>query len=125
MLVDKVEVARDPSGAILKGSRGENLLTRAPGAQEAIVQYLEGGPVPRLRPSTKQLVAPLAFGEGATFAYDFPTSSEARRLVVRLLFRTVPPYFLRALDQAEPSVGLVRYIESIEITEAARIERAL
>jgi hypothetical protein len=123
MLLDRVELKRDASGNVLKGSRGENLLARPAGAKEAVIQHIDGGPVPRVRPATKQAVAPLAFGEAATFAYDFPTGgAEARKLSVRLLFRTVPPYLLRALGKAQPDVGLERYIDAVEITEASRLE---
>jgi hypothetical protein len=123
MLLDRVEIAVDPSGAPLKGLRGENLLRAAPGAKEAIIQYIEGGPVPRLRPSTKQLVAPLPFGQSASFAYDFPLRGLLpARLRVRLLVRTASPYFVRALDKARPEVGLTRYVDALEITEAAKLE---
>ncbi len=123
MLVDKVEIATDANGAVLKGPRGENLLRRAPGAQEAIIQFIEGGPVPRVRPATKQPVAPIPFGESSSFAYDFPVAGRAPgKVTVRLLFRTVSPYFLRALGKARPEVGLERYIDAVEITEAARVD---
>jgi hypothetical protein len=125
MLVDKVEIARDASGAILKGPRGENLLARAVGSEEAVIQHLDGGPVPRRRPATGELVAPIPFGSASTFTYSFAPRTEVRRVAVRLLFRAVPPYFMRALDKAEPTVGLARYIDAIEINEASRTEAQL
>ena len=68
-------------------------------------------------------MAPIPFGESSTFAYDFPTAGLApQRLSVRLLFRTVPPYFVRALGKVQPELGLERYIDAVEITEASRTE---
>ncbi len=125
MLVDEVEIARDASGAILKGPRGENLLARAPGSEEAIIQHLTGGPVPRRRAATGELVAPLPFGSAATFTYGFAPGAQVQRVAVRLLFRAVPPYFMRALDKAQPDVGLARYIDAIEVNEATRTEARL
>jgi hypothetical protein len=123
MLVDKVEIALDANGNALKGPRGENLLRKAPGAQEAIIQFIEGGPVPRVRPATKQPLAPIPFGDSSNFAYDFPMTGLAPgKLTVRLLFRTVPPYFLRAMNKARPEVGLERYIDAVEITQAGRVD---
>ncbi len=125
MLVDRVEIARDASGAIKKGQRGENLLARATGSQEVVIQHLDSGPVPRPRPSTKQPTGTIAFGSSSTFPYAFDVPSDAKRISVRLLFRTVSPYFLRALGAAQPDVNLPRYIDSIEVTEATRDDRDL
>jgi hypothetical protein len=126
MLVDRVAVALDAQGAPRIGSRGERLLEPASGAKETILQHLDGGPVPRVRPSTKKPTAPLAPGESATFPYSLPFSANAlpKRLRVRLLFRVTPPYFLRALAKEQaPSEAtrLETLIPALEITEMAQV----
>ncbi|HVR21082.1 MAG TPA: multiheme c-type cytochrome, partial [Polyangiaceae bacterium] len=97
-LVDRVAIARDVSGNAKVGVRGENLLEPARGAREVVLQFLDAGPVPRLRPATKKPTVPLVPGETATFPYTFTFAPDAApaRLTVRLLLRVAPPYFLRA-----------------------------
>lgn len=128
MLVDRATPARDTSGAFLLGSRGERLLTKAEGAKEVVIQHLEGGPVPRLRPVTKKPTAPLAPGESARFPYQFELSGEPRSLSVRLLFRATAPYFLRALGAEQPP-GEAERLDALtgylEVTEMAKVEITL
>ena len=72
------------------------------------MQFLTGGPVPRVRPSTGKPNPPLIVGEQRSFPYSFdvPPGSGAQRVRVRLLFRAVPPYFLRALAKTIQSQSL-------------------
>jgi hypothetical protein len=126
MLVDKIEVARDESGAIKLGARGENLIQAADGAKEIVIQYLTAGPVPRRRPSTNKLVPPLAPGETGTYPYVFPLrAGEApKRVTARLLFRVASPYFLRALGKDQPPAETPRVetlVPALEISEMARV----
>jgi hypothetical protein len=130
MLMDKVELLRDDNGVVALDLRKEPKLRAAPGAKEAVVQFLTGGPVPRVRPSTGKPNPPLIVGEQRSFPYDFdvPATSGAQRVRVRLLFRAVPPYFLRALAKTQtPSDGpsLTGLIANLEINEMARLEAAL
>jgi hypothetical protein len=83
-----------------------------------------------LRPSTGKPNPPLIVGEQRSFPYSFdvPAGSGAARVRVRLLFRAVPPYFLRALAKTQtPSDGpsLTGLIGNLEVNEMARFEAAL
>jgi hypothetical protein len=116
MLVDNAQPKRGPNGAPLLDSRGEALLEGAPGARETAIQTLGAGPTPRIRPFDKKPTPPLAAGEANTFPYSFPNAgSSIKKLRVRLMFRSSPPYFLRAL-------GVPNLAENLELTEMARLE---
>lgn len=124
-LVDRIEVARDASGAPRKDARGEPLLQAASGADEVVVQHITGGPVARVRPSDGRAISPLAPAEARSFDYALalPAGSRPARLEARLLFRAVPPYFLRALaSQQLPEDGakVDSFIENLEIIEMAK-----
>jgi hypothetical protein len=126
MLVDKIQVQRDASGVVKTGARGENLLERAPGAKEAVIQELTGGPVARVRPSTGKPVPPLTPGETGTYPYALALGSNAapKRVEVRLLFRVAAPYFLRALGQGQGPAEKVRLATlpaALEVTEMAKV----
>ena len=130
MLMDKVELLRDANGVVQLDLRREPKLRAAPGAKEAVVQFLTGGPVPRVRPSTGKPNPPLIVGEQRSFPYSFdvPAASGAQRVRIRLLFRAVPPYFLRALAKTQtasdgPSLNGV--VGNLEINEMARLEAPL
>jgi hypothetical protein len=127
MLVDKIELVRDGSGVVQLDLRGEPRLKRAPGAKEVIVQFLTGGPVPRVRPSTGKPTPPLVAGERRTFpyAFDVPGGANTARARVRLLFRATPPYFLRALAKsqtAQDGPNLTGFVGNLEVNEMARSE---
>lgn len=127
MLLDKIELFRDNNGVVQRDLRNEPKLRAAPGAKEVVVQFLTGGPVPRVRPSTGKPTAPLIVGEQRAFpyAFDLPTGATAARLRVRLLFRIVPPYFLRALAQTQTAgdgASLNGVLPNLEINEMARLE---
>lgn len=130
MLMDKIELLRDANGVVQLDLRNEPKLRPAPGSKEAVVQFLTGGPVPRVRPSTGKPTPPLIVGEQRSFpyAFDLPTGTAAERVRVRLLFRAVPPYFLRALAKTQtPSDGpsLNGVVQNLEINEMARVETTL
>jgi len=130
MLLDKIEVARDEQGAIRTGLRGERLLARPPGAKEAVIQELAGGPVPRVRKATGKPTVPLAPGESATFPYRLavPDGSVPARLTVRLLFRVASPYFLRALGRDQPpneTPRLESLVNELVVTEMAKVSAEL
>jgi hypothetical protein len=129
-LFDKIELLRDASGKVALDLRGQPRLRAAPGASEAVVQHLTGGPAARVRPSTGKPTPPLVVGELRTFPYvfDVAASSGAQRIRVRLLFRAVPPYFLRALAQtqtAEDGQNLTLLLPNLEINEMSRVEALL
>jgi Cytochrome c554 and c-prime len=120
MLVDIAQPKLGPNGAALLDRRGEPLLERAPNGRETVIQYLTSGPTPRIRPFDRKPTAALAAGEAHAFPYTFTLSSGAvpKSLRVRLMFRTSPPYFLRAL-------GVEKLVESLELSEMARLEVAV
>lgn len=130
MLMDKIELLRDENGVVALDARKQPKLRAAPGSKEAIVQFLTGGPVPRVRPSTGKPTPPLIVGEQRAFPYLFelPSGSAAQRIRVRLLFRAVPPYFLRALGKtqtAQDGISLAGLVQNLEINEMSRVEAAL
>jgi hypothetical protein len=130
MLVDKIELLRDAAGNVQLDLRNEPRLKATAGAKEAVVQFLTGGPVPRVRPSTGKPTPPLIVGEERVFPYVFtlPAGTAATRLRVRLLFRAVPPYFMRALAKTQTAADgppLANLIGNLEINEMARVEAAL
>jgi hypothetical protein len=130
MLMDKIELLRDANGVVQLDLRNEAKLRPAPGAKEAVVQFLTGGPVPRVRPSTGKPTPPLIVGEQRSFPYAFDLAATARaeRVRVRLLFRAVPPYFLRALAKTQTpadGINLNGVVQNLEINEMARLEAPL
>lgn len=125
-LVDRIQIVRDESGNPKLGVRGENLLEAAPGAKEVVLQFLDSGPVPRTRPSTKKPTVPLVPAESASFPYTFTFSAEETpaRLTVRLLMRVAPPYFLRALASGQPPNEKPRvdaFVGELEAMEMAKV----
>lgn len=129
-LFDKIELLRDASGIVQVDSRGEPKLRAAPGAKEAVVQFLTAGPVPRVRPSTGKPTPPLLAFEQRSFPYSFdvPSGSGVERLRVRLLFRAVPPYFMRALAKTQTAAdgqNLAALVQNLEINEMSRVETAI
>jgi hypothetical protein len=129
MLVDKVEPLRDATAKILLDRRGQPLLRRAPGGREVAIQYLTGGPVTRQRASTGEPMPPLVAGETRTIAYRLSLGGERpAALRVRLLFRALPPYFLRALaERQQPGDGpnLLPLVANVEVDEMIAIEAKL
>jgi len=119
MLVDDAQIKRGSTGAPLLDARGEALLEAAPGARETVIQTLTAGATPRVRPFDKKPTTPLAAGEAHAFPYAFSLdpASAPKSLRVRLMFRSSPPYFLRAL-------GVASMTENLEVTEMARLEVA-
>jgi hypothetical protein len=130
MLMDKIELLRDPSGVVQLDARNEPKLRPAPGSKEAIVQFLTGGPVPRVRPFNGKPTPPLVVGEQRAFpyAFDLPPGTTADRVRVRLLFRALPPYFMRALSKSQTAAdgqNLATLVSNLEINEMARVEAPL
>ena len=100
-----------------------------PDGREAVLQHLTGGSMSRIRPHSGQPTSSLSPGASATFAYRFPSSvREPARASVRLLFRTMPPYFLKALAAEQrsgdgPNLGPL--VTNLEVTEMAAISTEL
>jgi hypothetical protein len=128
-LVDRVEAQRDEAGAVILDERQQVKLRKAEGGREVVIQYLDGGPVARVRPSDKRPLTPLAPGESRNFAYRFATGvTSGGVLKVRLLFRAVPPYMVRALAKAQPKAEtpqLAPLIGNVAVHEMAAVSQAL
>jgi len=129
-LLDRVEIAKDKAGTPLVDARGQPVLAAASGADEVVVQHLTGGAVARVRPADGKSATPLLPGESRRFDYAFPLATATRpaRVQARLLFRAVPPYFLRALaSQQGPSDGprVDGWLPNVEVVEMAQATRAL
>jgi len=119
-LLDVAQPKHAADGSAVVDRRGEALLERAPGGVETAIQHLSSGAIPRVRPFDHKPTAALAAGEAHAFPYTFTlgASGTPKSVRVRLLFRTNPPYFLRAL-------GIGALSEGLEVTEMARLEAAL
>ncbi len=126
-LLDRVEVAGASGGVPKRDARGEPVLVAAEGADEVVVQHLTSGAVARVRPADGSHISPLIPGETRRFDYDLPVPAGSRpaRVSLRLLFRAVPPYFLRALASQQTAADGARvdsFIGNIEIVEMAHVE---
>jgi hypothetical protein len=127
-LVDMVEVKRDAGGAEARTERGELVAVAAPGAQEVSIQRLLGGAVARIRPSDGQPLTGLAPNEVRGFEYRVALGSGVAPYTVRarLLFRHLPPYFLRDLAARQPADEVPRLeplIANLEIVSMAEAEK--
>lgn len=100
MLVDRVDIERDKDGNPVRNNDDELVLIAADGAEEAVLQRLKGGAVPRVRPFDKKKLAPIPPFEARSFVYPLPFRTA--EVSVRLMFRSMPPYFLRALAAGQP-----------------------
>jgi hypothetical protein len=120
MLLDVAQIKHGADGGPVLDRRGEALLERAPGGVETAIQHLTSGAIPRVRPFDHKPTQALSAGDAHAFPYSFALGAGGapKGLRVRLLFRTNPPYFLRAL-------GLAALTDNLEVTEMARLETAL
>src|SRR5690606_21788595 len=99
-------------------------------AKETFLQHFSGGPVARTRGFDKKPMPPLDPGEERVLDYEFelgPKSDQARQLRVRLLFRAIAPYFLRALgkNQAPGETPVAPLVKNLRIDELGRVTAAL
>jgi hypothetical protein len=117
LLLDATQPKRAATGAALLDRRGEALLEAAPNGRETVIQTLSAGATPRVRPFDHQPTAALAPGEAHAFPYSFAlgAGSAPNAVRVRLLFRSSPAYFLRAL-------GVGALVDGLEVTEMARLD---
>ncbi len=104
-LVDRVDVLRGADGAPLLDDLGDPRLLQHASGLETWLQHLPGGAVPRVRPSDRQALGPIPAGGTRKFSYTMRgliASGEEVKISARLLFRALPPYFLRALAASQP-----------------------
>ncbi len=90
ILLDKIAQGDSPDGPII---------VRASDGHETPVQFPTSGPIARTRPSTGAKLKPLEPGDSGRYAYAVKIAGGgAIEVRVRLRFRNLPPYFLRALN---------------------------
>jgi hypothetical protein len=126
-LVDKADVLRDAQGTPIANERGELTPVAAEGATEQSIQRIAGNPVARNRPSDKQPLISIPPGKTRTFSYAFtlPPTTTALNVKARLMFRNLPPYFLRDLAAnqppgEQPQLGpMIKNLDVVEMASAA------
>lgn len=121
-LVDRIDVERDRAGAPKRDARGEQRAVAARGAKETWIQHLSSGAVARVRPRDGAVLAPIVPGETRKLGYAVEARGHAKVTVsVRLLFRSLPPYMLRALGSGQPAneAPLAPLVENLQVVEMA------
>lgn len=103
-LVTKSDVLKGASGQPVRNERGEQIPIMAADGHESSIQHLSGNAVARKRPSDGKLMVSLQPGERRSFGYrvPLPTGVGAVEISARLLFRNLPPYFIRHLGSRQP-----------------------
>lgn len=128
-LVDRV-TAGPPFQKDLTGATADIKLLPDVGASETPFQFFEGGPVARKRPSTGEALGTIPPRQSRVFSYTAPVTTPfapgTGTLRVRLLFRALPPYFLRALDR-RGNVGsnVAALADQLKIVEIASLSSPL
>lgn len=130
-LIDRIAVLPDAKGAPSKDDRGEFVVVGGRDAHETVLQHPEGGAIARKRPATKEAVVPLRPLEKRTFGYAVALPRGVAKgtgtLSVRLLFRNVPPYFVRALgalQAPDEKVKVGALVDRLQIVEMAALKGA-
>jgi Cytochrome c554 and c-prime len=121
-LVDRIDVVRESDGSPRLDAQGETRAVAAAGAKETWLQHLTAGAVPRVRPSDGTVLAPIVPDETRRLVYRVPVGDTRRVGVsVRLLFRSLAPYMIRALGagQAAGEVPLAPLVENLQVVEMA------
>ena len=127
-LVDKIAVLADAAGNPVKDEGGDNVLIQSREGNETYLQFITGGGVGRQRPSDKSSMGPLRPLQRKTFNYAVPISKQLKNgtFTARLLFRNLPPYWVRAMAK-EQKAGtadgprLDALIPNIQTVEMARL----
>jgi hypothetical protein len=127
-LVERTEPLRDKNGALARNEKGELITAQPEGAEETSLQRLDGGVVLRERPFDKQKMGTIAPNDTRSFSYRLPVRGRPAALTVRLMFRNLPPYFLRALaagqqKDEEPQLGPL--IPNLQVVEMASVKQQL
>lgn len=130
-LVSDVEQVLDANGQVVLDDHGDPVIIQAPGGEEAWLQSADAGAVSRFRPVDGQELDTIDPGQTRQFEYRVTGLSPAAgplTIQVRLLFRNLPPYFLRALAANQlPSdpVRLEPLIGNLQIVEMASVSATL
>lgn len=127
-LVNAVEPAHDANGNVIRDQLGQPILQGAIGSREVLLQVLRGGVVARKRAIDGTPLGLLRPFETRSYPYRLQTDgASVRRISVRLLFRSVAPYFIRGLAAEPPQdvIGLAKLVDNIEIVEMASVDATL
>jgi hypothetical protein len=123
-LVDKIAALADASGNPVKDADGEFVLIQSKAGNETYLQHLTSGGVARTRPVDKANLGAIPPLGSKSFTYKIPIErGKTGTFTARLLFRNLPPYWVRAMT-AEPAPGgapkLDPLIDNIQTEEMAR-----
>jgi hypothetical protein len=126
-LVDKIAALADNSGQPVKDEGGENVLIQSREGNETYLQFLTGGGVARTRPVDKTSMGPLRPLQRKTYNYVIPLPKSVRNgtFTARLLFRNLPPYWVRAMGKEQkPGTAdgpqLAPLVANLQIVEMAK-----
>lgn len=126
-LVDKIAVAADNFGQPVKDEGGDNVLIQSREGNETYLQFITGGGVARTRPSDRTVVGPLRPLQRKTYNYVIPLPRNVRNgtFTARLLFRNLPPYWVRAMGKEQkpgtadgPQLGPL--VPNLQVVEMAK-----
>ncbi len=107
-LVDKIAALSDNNGQPVKDEGGDNVLIQSREGNETYLQFFTGGGVARQRPSDKISMGPLRPLQRKTYNYVIPLPKQVKAgtFQARLLFRNLPPYWVRGMaKEQKPGTG--------------------
>jgi hypothetical protein len=126
-LVDKIAVLADNNGQPVRDEGNENVLIQSREGNETYLQFLTGGGVARTRPFDKANMGTLRPLQRRTYNYVVPLPKNLRSgtFTARLLFRNLPPYWVRAMGKEQkPGTGdgpqLAPLVPNLQIVEMAK-----
>jgi hypothetical protein len=127
-LVDKIAALEGGAGQPAKDEGGENILIQSREGNETYLQFFSGGGVARQRPSDKTNMGPLRPLQRKTYGYTIPLPKQVKNgtFTARLLFRNLPPYWVRAMGREQkPGVidgpRLEALVPNIQTVEMAKV----
>ncbi|MCW5809639.1 MAG: hypothetical protein KIT84_01385 [Labilithrix sp.] len=129
-LVDQIATKKDNFGRNVVDEGGENVLIQSPIATgETYLQEPGAGGVARERPIDGANMGPLRPQQRRSYTYTIPLPRTLRTgtFTARLLFRNLPPYWIRGMAREQPPGSLPRLaplIPNIQTVEIARVTGA-
>ena len=125
-LVDKIAALADAAGQPVKDEGNDNVLIQSREGNETYLQFFTGGGVARQRPIDKTSMGPLRPLQRRTYGYTIPLPKQIRNgtFTARLLFRNLPPYWVRGMaKEQKPGTAdgprldaLIPNIQTVEMT---------
>jgi hypothetical protein len=128
-LIDKRDILRDAGGSPVLNEKGQQIVIQAADGKETVLQHFKGGVTARKRPASNQKMTPIPPNDSVTFTYRFTMARPSLNptVTVRLLFRNLPPYFLRALAEGQPAdeePKLTPLLKNLRVAEMAKQTRS-